>query len=422
MVGSVRPSRRAITNTVPIVAGGLLLLYGLATLHWRSLGFPQPDLRVYQQAAGWLVSGTPIYDQGASGVPLYLPFNYPPFAAALFFPLTLLSEGAGLFAVQLGNIALCAVVAWCCLRGQGRPAGSTTRALAIPVGVVILVMQPVLATLGLGQINMLVMTVVLADLVVPGDRRWRGVGVGIVAGIKLTPLIFVPYLLLTRQFRAAITATATFAATVAIGFAIDPADAVKFWFKGVMGDVSRISVQGPAVVGNQSLNGILNRTGLGDGAIHTLWLVGVVLALGACLLVSAMAYRRGQKVLAIGICGLGSAMASPFSWDHHWVWIAPIAVVLLIEAWIRRDWRLWVAQGLLWLTIIPWTVHVPYPPRRLHGTLFLNPGGWLNAVTHNIYGLVFVVVLAATAWCLRKPVEADVVVERERLPEAEVRT
>ena len=47
----------------------------------------------------------------------------------------------------------------------------------------------------------------------------KGVGVGIAAGIKLIPLVFIPYLLLTRRFRAAALAAGTFAATVVLGFA-----------------------------------------------------------------------------------------------------------------------------------------------------------------------------------------------------------
>jgi len=35
----------------------------------------------------------------------------------------------------------------------------------------------------------------------PDRRWWKGAGVGIAAGIKLVPLIFIPYLLLTRRFR-----------------------------------------------------------------------------------------------------------------------------------------------------------------------------------------------------------------------------
>ena len=56
------------------------------------------------------------------------------------------------------------------------------------------------------------MLLVVADLLtggalVPGGTRWwHGIGIGFAAGVKLTPLIFIPYLLLIRRYRQAATA------------------------------------------------------------------------------------------------------------------------------------------------------------------------------------------------------------------------
>ena len=61
-------------------------------------------------------------------------------------------------------------------------------------------------TLFLGQIELVLMALVAWDLLQPDRRWWKGVGVGVAAGIKLVPLIFIPYLLLTRRFRQAAVA------------------------------------------------------------------------------------------------------------------------------------------------------------------------------------------------------------------------
>lgn len=58
------------------------------------------------------------------------------------------------------------------------------------------------------------MAVIIWDLARPSCARFRGWSVGIAAGIKLTAVVFVPYLLLTRQWRAATTAAVTGLATV----------------------------------------------------------------------------------------------------------------------------------------------------------------------------------------------------------------
>src|SRR5439155_13505639 len=113
-------------------------------------------------------------------------------------------------------------------------------------------LEPVDMTLHFGQINLLLLALVLADLALP--RRWQGIGVGLAAAIKLTPLIFIGYLLLTRRLRAALVATGTFAATVALGFALLPGGSVAFW-----GGRFAQPGDGPERLVNQSLNGLILR-------------------------------------------------------------------------------------------------------------------------------------------------------------------
>ena len=63
-----------------------------------------------------------------------------------------------------------------------------------------------LRTIYLGQVNLVLLALILWDLSQPDtgkSRWWKGFGTGIAAGIKLTPLIFIPYLLVARKFRQA---------------------------------------------------------------------------------------------------------------------------------------------------------------------------------------------------------------------------
>ena len=68
---------------------------------------------------------------------------------------------------------------------------------------------------------------------------------GIAAGIKLTPLIFVPYLLVTRKWREAAGCVGGFLATVAVGFIVLPHDSSKWWLHGmVISDGNRTGFAG----------------------------------------------------------------------------------------------------------------------------------------------------------------------------------
>src|SRR5439155_26712098 len=84
---------------------------------------------------------------------------------------------------------------------------------ALLAGAAVLWTEPFLRTVYLGQVNVALMALIMWDLTQPDTRAsrwWKGAGVGIAAGIKLVPLIFLPYLLLTRRFRQAAVAAAAF--------------------------------------------------------------------------------------------------------------------------------------------------------------------------------------------------------------------
>jgi uncharacterized membrane protein YgcG len=89
-----------------------------------------------------------------------------------------------------------------------------------------------------GQVNLVLMAAVVVDLTRP-ERRSSGVLVGLAAGVKLTPLVFVVLLLLVGRRGAAGRATLTFLATVAVGFVLAPGAAASYWTPGLL-DADRV--------------------------------------------------------------------------------------------------------------------------------------------------------------------------------------
>ena len=89
--------------------------------------------------------------------------------------------------------------------------------LVLPAGF----LDPIRETVLLGQVNLLVALLVIADMTL--DLRLpRGVLVGLAAAIKITPVILIPYLFLTRQTKAGLRATGVFAAAAAVAAAVSP--------------------------------------------------------------------------------------------------------------------------------------------------------------------------------------------------------
>jgi alpha-1,2-mannosyltransferase len=332
------------------------------------------DLQVYRAGGEHVLAGAPLY---AGGVLLDLPFVYPPFAAVLFAPLALLPLDLLKVLWTGAGIALLAYVVRRCAPRAGWQA-------VVLLAVVATALDPVRTTLYLGQINIALLALVVGDLLGRPGSRWRGVGVGLAAAVKLTPLLFVGYLAATRRWRAAGTALATFTAAAGLGFLLAPADSVAFWLDGTFLAADRISdVAGPS---NHSLNGLLAR--LGAGGLP--WLAGAA-ALGAVTIALAVrAHRSGDEVLAVTLCGLASAALAPFAWSHHYVWVVPLAV--LLGARVRAGDR-WAAAGLavVLATTVAVVTALPGPqvgPIPATGLI----SGWQDA-----YLLLFLVVLAAAA-------------------------
>jgi len=294
-------------------------------------------------------------------------FTYTPLAAGIFAALSLLSLSLLKFLTVAGSIAALVLVLWltCGKLGHQRSVGRLGATLT--AAAVALWLEPVRQTLSYGQVNLVLMAIIVADLCMPDSRWWKGVGVGLTAGFKLTPLIFIPYLVLTRRFRAAAVASATFALTVIASFVLMPTAAHHYWIEGIFLNANRLG--NVHYVGNQSLYGAALRL-LGTAAAARPYQLIADVTVGMIgLALAAWASRRGQEMVGILVCALTGLLVSPVSWTHHWVWAAPMLVVLADfalrppsfaspESWRRTCWFGVAAVALVFSGVI-WAVPEP---------------------------------------------------------------
>jgi alpha-1,2-mannosyltransferase len=254
--------------------------------------------------------------------------------------------------------------------------------------------EPVRYSIQLGQINLVILAVVVADLLGSPERKWAGVGIGLVAGIKLTPAIFLIYLVLIGRRRAGLVGTATFLATVALGFAILPTDSATYWLGGKFDNPQRVS---PDPTVSSSVRGLFLRLHSPTGVATA---VALSLAL-LCVVVAVLAWRRGHRVLGLSLVGMASAASSPFSWSHHWVWLVPLIVHLGHRGFVLGSRRAVWAMWLLWALTADWLI-VPRGGLPVSGLVAWRPGGLWNALLPSGYLLVLLVVVIASAMWLRR--------------------
>ena len=299
-------------------------------LHW----FDLVDLEVYRAGASAFVHGHDVYLSHPRGSPL--PFTYPPFAALVFVPLAVIPDLAakiGLSVLSAGGLLL-AAAGLLRLAGPRWPVRKVWT-VALLVAAATPLVEPLRDTLRLGQVNLVLMALVLADLAPAGGRspRFRGARIGIATAIKLTPGIFILYLLVTRRTREAVTAAGAAATATLLAAVVMPAESAHYW-RHLVFDDSRIG--SPGSVWNQSVRGALARiTGSPDGA-HLAWLVAVVAVLAACLLLAVRLHQSGDELTGLGVAALAGLLVSPISWNHHWVWALPLAMALGHRAAVTR--------------------------------------------------------------------------------------
>jgi glycosyl transferase family 87 len=310
-------------------AAVVLFVVSVAALLAYSQAFPRHlwymlDLRVYLWGGNLVRHAHDPYLYKYPGVGLR--FTYPPIAAGFFALMAGIKLWIMKWLITAASIASLVAVLWLTWGAMGYRRSFGRLGATLAVAAVALWMEPVQRVLVFGQVDLMLMLIVIADLCLPDRCWWKGTGVGLAAGFKLTPLIFIPYLLLTRRFRAAAVAAGIFGLTIVGSLLILPKASRHYWFGGLflnphlIGRVDR--------VGNQSLYGALVRLFGTSAAARPYWLVAAAVVGIAGLVLAVSVYRRGQELISILICSLTGLLISPVSWSHHWVWIAPMLVVL----------------------------------------------------------------------------------------------
>jgi alpha-1,2-mannosyltransferase len=359
-----------------------LVAFGAIIVSWLVYKYTHPyiytlqpvDLHVYtlggeivRHVSPWYNPhlASPLYDWPGY-TSLHLPFAYTPFAALVFavvsfIPWTMLPKLS-----VLANIAFLVAALWFTFGGLGYRSRQVRIGATLLTAAAVFWTEPVVRVIYLGQIELALMALIMWDMCQPDRRWWKGAGVGIAAGIKLVPLIFIPYLLLTRRFRQAIVASATFVATIVLGFAIVPADSAKYWFTGLFWNGANRSGF-VAWEGNQSMRALVARLLGGLNVSDHAWLavdaITIIVGIGCAVLLD----RKGHRMPALMAVALTGLLASPISWDHHWVWIAPCVAIAghyAVQAMtasarsrvtappagqsVAASWRDWAARARMW--------------------------------------------------------------------------
>ncbi len=337
--------RRPVTGaTWPRVASVVAVAAAVAVfLSWYGNQHNFFDLRIYVAAMRWWADGHPLYEYAQPDrVQGHLYFTYPPFTALLLRPFAGLPIGVTIGVLTTGTVLATVVTTWWLVGPVADRHGWPrwyAAGLAVPL---VFAIEPSRETITLGQINMLLVVLILADLrygelasrtgrpgAVPRRFRLAGVGIGLATALKLYPGIFILYLLLARRWRAALVAGGTAAGATLLAAAVAPQASWQFW-TGALWDTDRVGRTD--YTGNQSLLGLISRLVAPDDPSRLVWLPVALAVAGFGLWRAARAAAAGDELTGLALTGLVGALISPITWPHHVYWFVPALVVLVDQA------------------------------------------------------------------------------------------
>lgn len=354
----------------------LLTLTALVWAGWRLLGHTpyRIDIDVYRMGGRAWLDGKPLYADGATfhtRAGLDLPFTYPPLAAVTFAPFALLPLPVASAAITVTTfvllilstvIVLTRLDVWPQTSVSTEPAWLRRCWLAAAiVAPAVVYLEPIRANFDFGQINVVLMTLVIADCV-PRRTPWpRGVLLGLAVALKLTPAVFLLYFVLRRDTRAMLVTAASAAVATLAGFVLAWRDSREYWTHTVR-NTDRI---GTATLNtNQNIAGMLARLGLGENERFVLWALASLAVLGVTIWAASRVLRAGETpVLALVCVAMFGLVVSPVSWSHHWVWVLPTVLVSGVLAYRKRN-ALLGAVTAAGVALMVWTPITLMPEHR----------------------------------------------------------
>lgn len=384
-----------------LLAMALLAATGIVAIFSRFHGFI--DLDVYRLGVRQWLGGGDMYGtlpptrDGAR-----LPFIYPPFAAIALSPLALIPWGLAkvlnfsLAIAALGvSICLCirrlypAVEQWTVLVVSG---------FALPLA---LWLEPVRETIGFGQINLVLMMLVAADCLAERPRWPRGMLIGVAAAIKLTPAVFVLYFLIRRDYRSTVVTIASGALATATGFAVLPRESMRYWFGGFAGAAG---ISGSPYANNQTVTAALARLGVPQPLESWSWVLLAAVVLVAAVVGIRRAFRSSNAVMAMVISGAAGLLLSPTSWSHHWVWVVPALLAMVVESTRTRSVG-WIVASVLTTSTFYLGMHNFLPKGDSH-ELAWSPGEHFLGDSYVLVTLVLLIVWGSARPSCNKPATA----------------
>lgn len=278
-----------------------------------------PDFRVYHSTAQLVRAGVNPYTAA-------IEFIYPPSAIPLLLPLAVLSAEAAETIWTVTSAVLLCVICWI-VAGSYYKKDEDAR-LAFWIGLSISSwLFPTKFTLGMGQINFVVLAaVVIGWMLIRNDyQKIGGICLGLAVSLKLVPIVFCVPLIKKQKFTAVLWTVAMWVALHLPAVLWYGFDVVPLFYRQVASGIPTID---NAVYYNQALTGLLARLGVSTELSVIINTVVLVVLLALAWMFTVVNTIDTKKIwFEWGIWQLILLLVGGLAWQHHLVWVIPVLLV-----------------------------------------------------------------------------------------------
>lgn len=304
-----------------IIARSILPLFTLIA------HFPLNDFSVYLDGTRATLAGKNPYDLW-----FFDRYNYAPAATILFVPFTWVSQNAAEFIITTISLLSAWITLTIILASMEVKLAWQTKVLLYGL---ILKIFPVKLTLALGQINLVILALVIASFYFQYKKPYlAGSLLSIASAIKLTPVPLILYFIIKKNTRVFISFFITLTALTILGAYFFDFPLSHYYYSHVVPELnshtSRATLN--ATYMNQSVTALLGRWGI-FGFTNSL-----VRYIFSGVFISWIGYRlaktnsRMTDFILFSLLLIATTIFLPiFVWQHHYVVIIPLLCAVAVN-------------------------------------------------------------------------------------------
>lgn len=271
------------------------------------------DFAVYYYSSQMILKGQSPY---LGGINIFTPITYPPFSFIFFLFLSIFPFMLSARIFTFISLAFLFLSLFFIFKIGKMKAFSY---LFFLVSGLSFVYFPVKFTLGMGQVNLIVLFLIVMFIyfIVSRSQFLPAIFLGAAFLIKMYPILLFPYLLLKRKYKILLFCSFFIFLGICLSLFVVPSGIYNYYFNKIFPSLLN---SWPSDYYNQAISGVLSRS-FADSVLRTYlrYIFIVFITLSSFLIIAKSKIKNLQ--MEVGYLITVNLLVNAFSWQHHFVWL-----------------------------------------------------------------------------------------------------